>query len=215
MKRLLAAAFVLVSFTTSLAASDGGVSGSAVIREMNIARQNPALYASYAEELRAHYDGRSLVLPGGTRIFTKEGLRAVDEAIHFLHSAAPIQPLAVSPGMCRGAADHCADQASGGFSHNGKDGSNPAARMSRYGNWGSSWGENIGYGKTSARDIVLALIIDDGLPARKHRKNIFAAKFNYAGAAYGHHARFGSVCSIDFAGTYAERGSQDQLVAKY
>jgi uncharacterized protein YkwD len=52
------------------------------------------------------------------------------------------------------------------------------------------------------------LIIDDGLPARKHRANIFAAKFNYAGAGYGLHARYGSVCSIDFAGAYFERGGQ-------
>ena len=51
--------------------------------------------------------------------------------------------------------------------------------------------------------------------ARKHRANIFAAKFNYAGAAYGPHARYGSVCSIDFAGAYIERGqSSDQLVAR-
>jgi uncharacterized protein YkwD len=114
--------------------------------------------------------------------------------------------------MCRGTADHCAEQAGGAIGHG-----NPAGRMSRYGTWAACWGENISYGKTSARDIVLALIIDDGLPARKHRANIFAAKFNYAGASYGPHARYGSMCSIDFAGAYFERGGQtadSALVAK-
>src|SRR5205085_3476398 len=104
--------------------------------------------------MRGHYNGR-------------EGMRALDEAIHFLHSASPVQPLILSPGMCKGAADHCVDQASGGFSHGGKDGSNPGGRMSRYGTWGASWGENISYGKKSARSIAVALIIDDGQPARK------------------------------------------------
>ena len=84
--------------------------------------------------------------------------------------------------------------------------------MNRYGVWGSRWGENISYGRKSARDIVLALIIDDGLPARKHRKNIFNPTFNFAGAAYGAHARYGSVCNIDFAGSYVERDAA--LVAR-
>ncbi len=179
----------------------GEVTPAAVIREMNLARQNPAAYADFVEELRAHYNGRFLVLPGRTRIGTREGLGAVNDAIHFLHSAHPLQPLALSPGMCRGTADHCAEQSGGAVGHG-----NPAGRMSRYGTWTAAWGENISYGKTSARDIVLALIIDDGLPARKHRANIFASKFNYAGAAYGPHARYGSMCSIDFAGAYFERG---------
>ena len=168
---------------------------------MNLARQNPPGYAAFLEDLRAHFNGRYLVLPGQTRIYTREGLGAVDQAIRFLRSAKSLQPLTLSSGMSRGAADHCAEQIGGAVGHG-----NPAERMNRYGTWTASWGENISYGKNSARDIVLALIIDDGLPARKHRANIFASKFNYAGAAYGPHARFGSVCSIDFAGGYVERG---------
>ncbi len=188
------------------------VSASAVIAEMNLARQNPALYANYVEELRPYYNGNLLVLPGHTRIYTKEGVRALNDAVRFLRSTRPLQPFILSPGMCKSAADHCADQASGRLGHNGTDGSSPGRRMSRYGVWGSSWGENISYGKTTAREIVLQLIIDDGLPARKHRKNIFNSNFNYAGAAYGPHARYHCICNIDFAGAYAERGQP--LVAR-
>ncbi len=90
-----------------------------------------------------------------------------------------------------------------------------AGRMNRYGAWSSSWGENVSYGKMSARDIVIALIVDDGLPARKHRKNIFNPAFGVAGAAYGSHARYRSVCSIEFAGNFAERASaRETLVAR-
>ena len=203
----LAVSLVLPS---ALRASE--VSGESVVHEMNLARQNPAAYAGFLEEVRDHYNGRFVVLPGQTRYYLHEGLHSVDEAIHFLRSTQPLQPLALSPGMCRGAADHCVEQVGGAVGHG-----NPARRMSRYGTWAAAWGENIAYGKMSARDIVLALIIDDGLPARKHRANIFATKFNYAGAAYGPHARYGSVCSIDFAGAYFERGGQTvqtALVAK-
>ena len=184
----------------------GASSSSAVIREMNLARQNPALYATFVEELRSRMSGNVMILPGGTRVRTKEGTRALDEAIRFLRSVPPQAPLVLSPGMSRAAADHCADQASGGFGHAGRDGSNALARISRYGTCGGAWGENISYGKSTARAVVLALIIDDGLPARKHRKNIFNPNFTFAGAAFGRHARFGTVCSMDFAGGYAERG---------
>jgi uncharacterized protein YkwD len=180
---------------------DERVSPSAVIREMNLARQHPALYATYLEELRSHFDGEFLVLPRRTRLVTKEGVRAIDEAVRFLRSVQPIQPLTLSPGMCRGAADHCADQAGGAMGHD-----NPSARMSRYGTCSGLWDENISYGKTNAGDIVTALIIDDGLPARKHRKNIFNPTFNYAGAANGPHARYRSVCTTDFAGGYVDHG---------
>ncbi|PYJ71118.1 MAG: hypothetical protein DME75_08025 [Verrucomicrobia bacterium] len=83
------------------------------------------------------------------------------------------------------AADHCADQAGGLRGHNVSDRSSPAERLSRYGIWAGLWGENIANGKTTARAIVLTLIIDDGRPGRPHRKNIFNPNFNYAGAAYG------------------------------
>ena len=196
--------------------NEDAASGRAVIREMNLARQNPALYATFVQELRSRMSGNVLVLPGHTRIRTKEGTAALDDAIRFLKSAQPLPPLAFSRGMSRAAADHCADQAGGGFGHEGRDRSHAGQRIARYGNFTGGWAENISYGKASARDVVLALIIDDGLPARKHRKNIFNPIYNFAGAAFGRHARFGTMCSMDFAGGYAERdgSAADTLVAR-
>ena len=196
--------------------NEDAASGCAVIREMNLARQNPALYATFVQELRSRMSGNVLVLPGHTRVRSKEGTPALDDAIRFLKSAQPLPPLAFSPGMSRAAADHCADQAGGGFGHEGRDRSHAGQRIARYGNFSGGWAENISYGKASARDVVLALIIDDGLPARKHRKNIFNPIYNFAGAAFGRHARFGTMCSMDFAGGYAERdgSAADTLVAR-
>jgi uncharacterized protein YkwD len=206
----------LPTFASADKGEDGGDSARAVIREMNLARQNPALYAGYVRELRTQMNGNVMVLPGRTRIRTKEGTRALDDAIRFLEKSQPLPPFVFSPGMSRAAADHCADQADGGFGHEGKDRSHAGQRIARYGMASGSWGENISYGKSSARDVVLALIIDDGLPARKHRQNIFNPGFNFAGAAFGRHARFGTVCSMDFAAGYAERGQESAatLVAR-
>jgi uncharacterized protein YkwD len=194
----------------------GNTSSDAVIRELNLARQNPARYATFVEELRGRMSGNVMVLPGNTKIRTKEGTGALDEAIRFLRNAQPQAPLTLSPGMSRAAADHCADQAFGGFGHGGRDSSHADRRIARYGTFSGCWGENISYGKSTVRGVVLALIIDDGLRARKHRKNIFNPNFNFAGAAFGRHARFGTVCSMDFAGSYTERGQPpvESLVAR-
>jgi hypothetical protein len=68
------------------------------------------------------------------------------------------------------------------YTRSGRTGSKPVsgmadpARIAELFDDTAAWGENIAYGKTTARDIVMALIIDDGLPARKHRANIFGAQ---------------------------------------
>src|SRR5216110_237562 len=174
------------------------VSAAAVVREINLARENPTLYATFVAESRPFH-------------MIEHG-RAVDEAVHFLKKARPLPPLTLSSGMSRAAADHCAEQIEGQLGHDGADRSSPGDRISRYGTWSATWGENISYGQKTARGIVLTLIIDDGVRSRGHRKNIFNPKFNYAGAAFGPHARYRTGCSIDFAGGYAKRA--EALVAR-
>ena len=210
--------FSIIAITASTRANESPsvpLNGSAVIREMNLARQHPERYAEFIQALRGNFRGHIFLLPGGSRLLTHEGVSGLDEAIRFLREVRPLSPLIASPGMSQAAAEHVADQAGGAFGHGGSGRSNPGARLSRHGTWSGRWGENISYGKSSARDIVIALIVDDGQRARKHRQNIFNPAFNYAGAAVGPHARYRTVCSIDFAGGYAERGEPvpEQLFA--
>src|SRR5437764_8578542 len=161
------------------------------------------LYATFVEQTRQNYSGHICLLSGNLRLCTHEGVRALDEAIQFLRRAKPQPPLALSPGLCLAAADHCREQAGGATGHYGSDGGDPGNRINRYGVVSQGWAENIAYGHHTAREIVLALIVDDGV-RRCHRKNIFNPTYDVVGAAYGPRARFGSVCSIDFASGYAE-----------
>src|ERR1700674_1032463 len=106
--------FLCFIVTSSFSASENSsVTASDLVREMNVARQNPALYANYVEELRSHFAGNLLVLPSGTQIRTKEGLHAIDDTVRFLRHVRSQPALTLSTGMSRAAADHCADQASG------------------------------------------------------------------------------------------------------
>jgi uncharacterized protein YkwD len=178
----------------------------AVVNEINLARTSPKEYLSLLEQFRKYYDGNLLKLPGEIPVNTREGWKAVNEAVRFLRSQKPLSPLSSSKGMSLAAKDHAKDQSSSGsFQHKGNNGSQPWDRVNRYGTWQKTIGENISYGSDKARNIVIGLMIDDGVPGRGHRKNIFNPDFHVIGVAFGHHATYRTICVITFAGGYIEK----------
>jgi uncharacterized protein YkwD len=177
-----------------------------IVKEVNLARTDPGFYASWLRGTRQYYRGTQLRRPGELPIRTKEGLTAVDEAIRYLEKQKPIGSLALSRGLSLAARDLVAAQgASGGFGHKGPDGSMPADRIGRHGTWESIIGENVAYGQRTARDVVAAFIVDDGVAGRGHRKNLYNAEFHVMGVDCGPHSTYGTTCAITFAGGYREK----------
>ena len=174
-----------------------------VERHINLARTNPA---AYARRLRAHrtlYDGDVFREPGAIAIRTIEGVAAVDEAIAFLERQAPLPALAPNPILRLAAADHVEDQGPfGAVGHVGSDGSAFTDRIVRHGG-PAAGGENISYGGETGEAVVIQLIVDDGVPDRGHRTNIFRPGYVSAGAACGRHRAYRYMCVIDFG--YAEQ----------
>ncbi|HEY6188529.1 MAG TPA: CAP domain-containing protein [Pyrinomonadaceae bacterium] len=182
---------------------------SEIVAEINLARAQPQVYASYLEETKKFYSGNQIRRPGRAVEVTVEGLTALDEAIAFLRAAQPLPPLQVYKGMSLAAKDHSRDLGtSGNTGHRGSDGSTPNIRASRYGDWTNNIGENIVYqAMTSARESVMGLIIDDGIATRGHRKNIFDATYRAAGIAIGERSNLGTLCVITFAGGFTDKAS--------
>ncbi len=176
-----------------------------VVRQTNMARANPKEFAKHLENLRKYYSGSLLKVPGRVPVRTNEGVKAVDEAIRYLKKVNPVPILSVSQGMSKAASDHVADQSkSGETGHRGGDGSEPFERMERYGSWQGLSGENIAYGDDDARMIVMQLIIDDGVPSRGHRDNIFNPEFRVTGVAFGSHPAYRNMCVITYASGFKE-----------
>jgi uncharacterized protein YkwD len=180
-----------------------------IIGEMNLARTEPQKYAAFVEEYKKYYDGNRLTIPGRKKtLVTNDGIAAVDEAISFLRAAQPLPAFEVAKGMCSAAADHAKDLAGKGFTgHRGSDGSMPNARVDRYGEWDAAIGETVVYEVSTARQIIISLIIDDGVPNRGHRRNIFDPSYRVTGLSVSDPLTFGSKCVIDYVGGFKEKAA--------
>jgi uncharacterized protein YkwD len=205
MRLLYATICVLFLLAAPAAAMDHGLDRQ-VLAEINLARSAPRTYAGFLRTLSGRFHGTYYQMPGSTtRMQTSEGAKAVNEAIRFLSRQNPLPPLSWSDGLAEAAAELAEEQdRSGGTGHNGRQSGGVKERVERHGQWDRQLAENIGYGPTGARNMVMQLIIDDGVPDRGHRKNTFSAAFRRAGVACGSHPRFGSMCVIDFAEKFRE-----------
>lgn len=192
---------LLAAAPTSQASSQEGLA-AAVIAEINRARTEPRRYAEALRGYRRFFKGRIVYYPGRPEgLRTREGVKAVDEAIAFLERQAPLPPLRPSPLLARIARDHVDEQGPrGATGHGSRDGSNPRDRSRRRGG-GTYVAETITYGPPSAAEVVRQLIVDDDVPGRGHRRTVFAEEMRHAGAACGPHKRYRIMCVVEFGRT--------------
>jgi uncharacterized protein YkwD len=177
-----------------------------ILDELNLARTDPAHYATFLKERRGHYKGKQYNLGGGSALMTNEGVSALDEAIAFLEKAKPVGPLTFSDSLSVVAMELVrANGPIGRVGHESAGGMVLKKRAEMRGRWETSLGENLCFGPTEPREIVVWLIIDDGVKSRGHRRNIFDPSFKVAGIACGPHRDYGTMCVIDFAGGYKPR----------
>ncbi len=152
-----------------------------LVQEVNRLRADPA---KYADLLKA-----------------RQASAAVKEAIETLKRTAPRPELERAEALETAARDHVRDIGPKGLvQHKGQDGSQPVDRIARHGINRTATAEVISFGPSRARDVVIELVIDEGVKDRGHRKILLDPELRYAGAACGPHKVYRTMCVIDFAG---------------
>ena len=117
-------------------------------------------------------------------IVTVEGVSAVTEAIEAmkkLKKEKPLQPLKWNKELTDAAKFHANDMGPKGLmSHDSSDGTTAGKRIDRFlqkQTEVSGFGECMSAGMTSGKDVVLQLLIDDGVKSRGHRANMTNTAF--------------------------------------
>lgn len=174
--------------------------------EINKVRSNPSLYATEVLEPRLRrYTGYLYRNDEDDLVNTKEGITAMIDCIRALEKTDSLDMLEMEKGLYLAAQFLADNQAiSGKKGHIATDDSDIQTRMNRYGTPIGLVDEICLYGSKNTRDIVVHLLVDDGIKDRKHRKAILNSNFRKVGIGFSseYKAPDGATVIINLAETY-------------
>jgi hypothetical protein len=170
-----------------------------VILEMNMVRSNPKKYAElYLKPILSKFDG-NVYRDTDYNIQTVEGIAAVNECINILNKERTLDLLYPNRRLLKMAKYHAVLQGvTEEIGHNTPKGETFHLRLKRFKIPYYLAGENIDYGNNSAREIIIALLVDDNYPSRAHRNNILNNFFNWVGVYFGSHNKYKYMIVTDF-----------------
>ncbi len=169
-----------------------------IFEEHNRIRQNPKSFIPILEKHLGYFkEGNVLYKPNDpVGIMTQEGPEVYKECIKFLKNQKTLKELKLNDCLCKAAQDHVNDIGPKGITdHIGSDGSEPSDRIERYLNWDITIAENLDFGGKTGEDVIVSLIVDDGVPNRGHRMNIFKDDLKYIGIGIGRHNSEYEICT--------------------
>lgn len=181
-----------------------------MIYEINRVRSNPKSYIQYLQPLLNDanatlkkygkgYKNYSLTITSETRngkeikkvdttwhYTNVEEVKALTTLINDLKKLKPLSVLIPDSGIYNAAKKHAADQHEHEWSlgHTGTDGSHPWDRITKFSPSMSFGNENIAGNSRdpiTARDIVIQLLVDSGIPGYGHRYNLLDPGWTHVG----------------------------------
>lgn len=179
-----------------------------IVTEINRVRADPGCYIPILEQYMTYFkENNILEKPNSIRIETYEGVNAYEEAIKHLKKQRPAHTLTFDESIFKACIDHVKDMGVKGlFSHDGTDGKNVAERLEKYLEWEKACCESIAIGSQTGVEVVVSMLVDDGVPSRIHRDHIFRQEMNYFGVAAGYHRIFKHIVVINYVGGLRELG---------
>ncbi len=178
-----------------------------MIYEINRVRSNPSSYLEYIEPMLKESENKLKNFGKGSRNYSlsfktitendkqktiidttwyytnEESVNALKTLVADLKKQKPLRILQPDPGIYNAAKKHVKDEEAHQWTllHTGSDGSQPWDRISKYSPAMISGGENIAgsYPKPSSRDIVIQLLVDEGIPGYGHRYNLLDSQWTH------------------------------------
>ena len=176
---------------------------------INKFRSNPRELARHLERLKKYLDKNTNILsePDKIQIQMVEGENVFNEAIQYLKNLSPLPPFEWDDCLAQSAQEHVDDIGPKGLLlYQSSDGTEPEDRISKYGNYVDSLGENIDFGPNDEIGVIVSLTLDDGEEERPHRDNLFKNDYKKIGIACGPHQSEFQMCVMDMAYDFIPKG---------
>jgi uncharacterized protein YkwD len=117
-----------------------------------------------------------------------------------LKKRTPVDSLKISAALAATAKAHATDMGTKNkVGHNSSNGITFDKRLRLRAKAKGAIAENCDYGNTRPLDIVMSLLIDDGIENLGHRKNVLEPRLHFVGIAIEPHKKYGTNCVMDFA----------------
>ena len=178
--------------------------------ELNNLRKNPKSYIPLIE-LEMKSLKKSNILKkrdSNLQIQTVEGKDAYIEAINFLQNQEGVPPVKEESRLNSAALDLVKDIGTRGVvSHQDQYGQYVSERIEKYCEWDYSASEVIEVSSKNPKDILISLIVDDGLKNRPDRMTLFNPAYNFVGISCGMHSEYEIVTVIVFTGSIRQKGT--------
>ena len=181
---------------------------------INKYRANPRELSRHLEKLKKYLDKSTNILsePDKIQIQMVEGENVFNEAINFLKNLRPLQPLEWDDCLAQSAQEHVDDIGPKGLLlYQSSDGTEPEDRITKYGNYIESLGENIDFGPNDEIGVIVSLTLDDGEEERPHRDNLFKNDYKKIGIACGPHQTEFQMCVMDLAYDFIPKGQNNNM----
>ena len=166
-----------------------------LVEEINLARTNPAGYASKVQEYIPHFQDKILKMPDQrVAIKTQEGAAAYEECVNFLRSAEPTEAHVPSRGLTRIANDFLSGVQSVDPSQIGTIDMN--AIIDKYGSFQGNFSRAMEFGGSTPEQVVINLLVSDGDKSRSQRDALLNPILKRVGVAQGKHDIYRTVTII-------------------
>lgn len=159
---------------------------AALLARLNELRARPRGFLPALEAMLPRFQGKLYRRAGGAVTWvTVEGRAAVLEAVEALRAAPALGPLRACPLLARVAAEQARLLGEDAQPAGREEGLQALAGSAL--TWEGALGESVCFEEGDADDILAVLLVEDGNPARGHRRNLLRADFRLAGVATAAH----------------------------
>ena len=177
--------------------------------ELNSLRENPKRYISLIEKQMKTIKKNGVLNKENSnlQIQTIEGKAAYEEAIQFLEKQKPVPPLVKDAKLSYAAQDLVKDIGERGVvTHRDKKGQFTSERIEKYCEWESCANEVIEVSSKNPQDILISLLVDDGIKNRSDRKALFQDSYNFVGISSGPHCEY-EIVTVFVFGNIRQKGT--------